>query len=101
LRGCRSVQCSYAVDGETIDFGFGCSSCYSRSGFYLHTNCKEMRLHLICRDIQKAKDQLETNSGVNLDHYHCLKSSQKKRKARKEKVKEEIAKLYKRTKLGL
>ncbi|CAB3979922.1 Hypothetical predicted protein [Paramuricea clavata] len=43
-------------------------------------NCKEMKMHVVCRDLQKAKDELEKLTGVNLDHYYRLKMAKKKRK---------------------
>jgi hypothetical protein len=39
-----------------------------QSGTFTYTlNCKEMKMHALCRDLQKAKDELEKFTGVNRD----------------------------------
>lgn len=48
-------------------------------------NCKEMKVHALCRALQKAKNELEKYSGVNLDYYYRLDMTKKKRKRVAEK----------------
>ena len=71
------------------------------SNFIYTLNCKEMKQHTLCRDLQKAKDVLEKSTGVNFDHYYCLASSKKKRKSRQEQQQQQQRQASKKRLVGL